>query len=50
MVDVIYRQIKLVIMLFHFATELRPSVGQYSQHRRPETRQNGRTDHSDQPQ
>lgn len=32
MVNVIYRQIKLVIMLFHFATELRPSISQYSQH------------------
>lgn len=30
--DVIYRQIKLMIMLLHFTTVLRASVGQYPQH------------------
>ena len=32
-VDVIYRQMKPVIILLHFATVLCASVGQYSQHR-----------------
>lgn len=30
---VVYCQIKLIIMLLYFATVLRASVGQYSQHR-----------------
>ena len=30
---IVYCQIKLIIMLLYFATELRVSVGQYSQHR-----------------
>lgn len=30
--DVIYRQIKLMIMLLHFTAVLRASVGQYPQH------------------
>ena len=30
---IVYCQIKLIIMLLYFATELRASVGQYSQHR-----------------
>lgn len=30
---IVYCQIKLIIMLLYFATVLRASVGQYSQHR-----------------
>ncbi|GAB7595293.1 hypothetical protein BvCmsKKP048_00997 [Escherichia coli] len=30
---IVYFQIKLIIMLLYFATVLRASVGQYSQHR-----------------